>query len=162
MILKIKDELLTKIQNHIGLGVFAIEKAKFEGWLKVELIGSLLSKGYKNVIPEKDRIDITVGKDMAIEIKTINTSYSDYGCSPKIKPITDNVNSVLKDIENLKDKKEYKNRVIIFIVFPVEKSNKFWKKHLLKIQEKVDNIKKYEFEFNFIKGNPGILYIGIL
>ena len=36
------NDLVNKISSSIGLNQFIIERAKFEGWLKVELIDTLL------------------------------------------------------------------------------------------------------------------------
>jgi len=36
------NEIKPKLETHLGLSLFAKERAKFEGWLKVELCDSLL------------------------------------------------------------------------------------------------------------------------
>jgi len=64
-------EIVPKIKNHQGLSIFARERAKFEGWLKVELCDSLL-RCFQDVAPERDLIDITFD-DWAIQLKTVNT-----------------------------------------------------------------------------------------
>ncbi len=52
------SEIKPKLENNQGLSIFAKERAKFEGWLKVELCDSLF-KYFKDVTPEKDRVDVT-------------------------------------------------------------------------------------------------------
>ena len=37
----ILDKISSRLENHKGLKIFAIERAKFEGWLKVELLDIL-------------------------------------------------------------------------------------------------------------------------
>ena len=66
------DEMKPKLENNQGLSIFAKERAKFEGWLKVELCDSL-SKYFTDVAPERNRIDVTFD-DWAIQLKTVNTN----------------------------------------------------------------------------------------
>lgn len=151
-------EIKTKVQNNKGLNVFAEERAKFEGWLKVEICNSLHDK-VENLIPEKSFIDITF-KDWAIELKTFSTNYKHPIVTPKSRPITDNVDGVIKDIKDLKDKhSEYKNKAILFVVFPIEQDNQSWKKHLSRITELV-KLSHEDFKFN--NGVPGIIYFGLI
>lgn len=56
------DELVRRIQASAALDVFARRRAKFEGWLKVELIDILIKKGYEGAVPEQGRIDVSFGK----------------------------------------------------------------------------------------------------
>ena len=62
------------LENHEGVSIFASNRSKFEGWLKVELIQILKNHNYGDVLPEKDRIDVTFG-NWALELKTCNTNY---------------------------------------------------------------------------------------
>jgi hypothetical protein len=94
------EKIIPKLENNIGVSIFAKERAKFEGWLKVELCESL-SKHFPTVTPEKDRIDITFD-DRAIELKTVNTSYQYENVKKKTRPITKNIQGVIADIEKLK------------------------------------------------------------
>jgi len=48
----ILPQLKRKISNHGGLAVFAKNRSKFEGWLKVELV-DILSGVVRDVEPEK-------------------------------------------------------------------------------------------------------------
>jgi len=70
------EEITAKLENNSGVSIFAKERAKFEGWLKVELCESL-SRVYPNltptIIPEKERIDITFN-GWAIELNCTVTS----------------------------------------------------------------------------------------
>ena len=82
------SEIKPKLGNNQGLSLFAKERAKFEGWLKVELCDSL-SKYFGDVAPERNRIDITFG-NWAIELKTINTNIRYENVKNKTRPITKN------------------------------------------------------------------------
>lgn len=147
--------LIAKIEANKGLNTFAIEKAKFEGWLKVEFIDILNNNAIK-AIPEKFRIDVTF-EDAAIELKTINTNYRYNNVLPKTRPITKNVSSVLKDIADLKSKK-FRDKFVVFIVFPLNSNNKQWDIQLNKIKERVSDLIFNDFKFN--NGIPARIYYG--
>ena len=155
----ILDKLTNRKIKNKGLGIFALERAKFEGWLKVEII-DLLIKDERNAKPEIDNIDIVYDEINAIELKMVNTSYNynELDVEPKTRPITDNINSIIKDICKLK-KTNYENKFIIFIVFPLSKKNyKFWNRHKEKIEN--NDIKLKCKKFNSSNGVPGVLYYG--
>lgn len=59
-----------KLESNNGLSIFASERAKFEGWFKVELCESL-SKYFNRLTPEKNRIDVTF-YSWAIELKMLS------------------------------------------------------------------------------------------
>lgn len=88
--LKIKEivfnELKPKLENNNGLAIFAKERAKFEGWLKVELI-EILSNYFNSITPENNWIDITF-EEWAIELKTVNTNIRYPNVNNKQRPIT--------------------------------------------------------------------------
>ncbi len=151
------DELKPKLQNHKGLSIFAKERAKFEGWLKVEMCDSLMKK-FKDVLPEKNRIDITF-QDWAIELKTINTNYE--GAAKRHRPITRNTNGVVEDIKKLRSFKNIKNKGVLFITFPVKHNNQNWQIQLNRINK---NLSKIKFcPFNFKNNNaPGVIYFGVV
>ncbi|MGC8649336.1 MAG: hypothetical protein ACP5UN_03950, partial [Candidatus Micrarchaeia archaeon] len=67
-------------------------------------------------------------KEWAIELKTINTNYRDKNTYVKSRPITKNVGDLEKDIEKLKNLNEFKNKAILFVVFPLEEDKDYkWK-----------------------------------
>lgn len=144
-----------KLENNQGLSVFAKERAKFEAWLKVELCESL-SKSFKDVAPERNRIDVTF-ENWAIELKTVNTSIQYKNVKNKTKGITKNTQGVIKDIEKLKSK-YYTNKAILFVVFPITHDNKYWQKQLRKISPLLGKIQ--HVNFNFKHEIPGVIYFG--
>lgn len=149
------DNLISKIQANIGLNQFVLERSKFEGWLKVELIDTLC----KNQIvakPEVNRIDVSF-KNTAIELKTINTNYRLDNVANKTRPITKNINGVLKDIWDLK-KQPIENKFVIFIVFPLDAQSKKWKIHLEKIRLELKELVWKDFHFE--NGVPSTIYVG--
>lgn len=157
--LKIKEiifsELKGKLENNNGLAIFAKERSKFEGWLKVELI-EILSSYFNKIVPESGRVDI-VCDDWAIELKTVNTNIRYPNVKNKHRPITMNINGVINDINNLKSS-NYIKKGILFIAFPIEHYNSNWQIHLNKIN---NYLEKMEFvQFQFSNNIPGFIYLG--
>lgn len=154
------NEIKPKLENNQGLSIFAKERAKFEGWLKVELCDSL-SKYFKDVSPERNtlernRIDVTFEK-WAIELKTVNTSIRYKNVKNKCRPITRNTQGVINDIKKLKSI-DYTNKAILFVVFPIIHSNKNWQVQLQRISKLLREIK--HVNFNFKDEIPGVVYFG--
>jgi len=152
------QEVPNKINQHNGLNFFIKNRAKFEGWFKVELC-DILSKYTNNITPEKDRIDI-VFDDWALELKTSNTNYRYKGVENKTRPVTKNVTSIIKDIVDLRNNKNYKNKAVVFIIFPLSKITKNWDRHISKIEHELQELK--EKEFSFESGTHAILYCGLV
>lgn len=148
-------EIIPKLENNVGVGIFAKQRAKFEGWLKVELCESL-SKCFPAITPERDRIDITFD-DWAIELKTVNTNYRYENVENKTRPITKNIQGVIDDIKNLKST-DYAKKTILFIVFPATHSHRNWKIHLQKFSGLLKDMKYKEFRFK--NDAPGVIYFG--
>ena len=151
------DKIKLKLENNQGLSIFAKERAKFEGWLKVELCDSL-SKYFKDVAPERNRIDVTF-ENWAIELKTVNTNISYKNVKNKHRPITENIKGVIKDIEKLKST-GYTSRAILFVVFPITHGNKYWQVQLQRISKLLREIK--HINFNFKDEIPGVVYFGLI
>ncbi|MBU3907346.1 MAG: hypothetical protein KKA64_03790 [Nanoarchaeota archaeon] len=156
----IKD-IIRKIESHRGISEFIKNISKFEGWLKVEIVDSAIKLGCTEVIPEKERIDITFkhkSLSYAIELKTINTNYQqDY--TRKIRPITKNIDGIIKDIHDLRKNNDYDSKYVLFIVFPLDlESNKnLWENHL----NKITNLTQLQsFRLNFLENHKGMLYLG--
>ena len=149
------NEIKPKLENNQGLSIFAKERAKFEGWLKVELCNSL-SKYFKDVTPEKNRIDVTF-ENWAIELKTVNTNIRCENVKNKTRPITKNKQGVINDIKKLKSN-DYTNRAILFVVFPIIHNNKNWQIQLQRISKLLREIKYVNF--NFKNEIPGVIYFG--
>ena len=154
----LEQEIPNKINRHNGLNFFIKNRSKFEGWFKVELC-DILSKHTKNIIPEKDRIDI-VFDDWALELKTSNTNYRYENIENKTRPVTKNVTSIIKDIKDLRNNENYKNKAVVFIIFPLSKTTKDWDKHISKIKRELKELK--EKEFSFQNGVNAMLYCGLV
>jgi hypothetical protein len=156
------EELKPKLENNDGLAIFAKNRAKFEGWLKVELCGSL-SKYFGDIVPEHDtplkkKIDI-VFKNWAVQLKTVNTNYRYRGVEIKTRPITMNIQGVIEDIGILKST-DYENEAILFLAFPVTHDNEYWQDHYQKIRTYSKDIRHSSFYFN--NGVPGVIYFCLI
>ena len=154
----VEDDLLKKIEKHSALGIFSSQRAKFEGWLKVELCESLIRYNHNNISPEKGRIDVVV-ENWAIELKTLNTNYRYSGAENKHRPITKNVMGVIEDIIAL-NRTQYPYKAVLFVVFTLEYNKEEWQIHLSKIRQHLNDLVNYSFKF--INGLPGVLYVGDL
>lgn len=148
--------MIPLLESHEGLQAFAKERAKFEGWFKVEVC-KLIMLNDREVIPEHNRIDVTFD-DWALELKTINTSYKYGSAKKKQRPITRNISGVLADAQNLSVKaKKFSNRAVLFVVFPLKHSNEKWRsKHYTRLVAGLKNIRRCEFKF--LNELPGVLY----
>jgi hypothetical protein len=138
------SDIVSKIESNVGLSRFSTIRAKFEGWLKVELCETL-SRHYKNVLPEQGRIDITFN-NWGIELKTVNTNYRYPNVKNLHRPITINVEGVISDIEKLKQSK-FLHKAILLVVFPVSEENFDWKYHLDKIKKRLESLEEKPFNF---------------
>lgn len=149
------DEIINRIQKSVGLTRFASRRAKFEGWLKVELIDILVRQN-QNALPEIDRIDVSFD-NVGIELKTINTNIRYPNVINATRPITNNVAGVIEDIENLRTK-NFTDRFVVFIVFPITHNNQNWKQHLERITQNLTNYIHRQFYFG--DNIPGVIYYG--
>ncbi len=153
------DELSRVFSSHDGLEVFVVHRAKFEGWVKVEL-ARVLGRRFRDVVPEVDNIDL-VADGWAIEIKTVNTNYSFPGVLVKHRPITKNIMDVVGDIRKLKAKAGYRCRAVFFVVFPLpDRVMNQWRIHLSKISRELKHM--YSRKFKFKNGVPGVMYLGLI
>ncbi|MHC1780983.1 MAG: hypothetical protein AB9922_12190 [Bacteroidales bacterium] len=149
------EEIINRIQKSVGLTRFAFRRAKFEGWLKVELIDILVRQN-KNALPEIDRIDVSFD-NVGIELKTVNTNIRYPDVINITRPITKNVDGVIEDIEKLR-MKNFTDRFVVFIVFPIKHDNQNWKKHLERITQNLANCIHRQFYFG--DSIPGVIYYG--
>lgn len=147
-------EIINKISEKRGLNPFAKGRSKFEGWLKVELIDTMIDS---NVKPEVKLIDVS-NDNIAIELKSVNTSYKYNNVDDGFRPVTYNIDSVLADIRSLKQK-SFDDKFVVFTVFPLNPEHKAWKKyHIHRIQSEVEELVFERFKFN--NGVDGVIYYG--
>ena len=116
------------------------QRAKFEGWLKFEIAKEFQESGKDTKVEypiAKGHVDL-FADNCLIELKTPNTSYTCKGVDPKTRPITDNVNSIISDVDKLRNITEglSYDSFIAFVMFPID-TNKKYMRHVNKIENHI-------------------------
>ncbi|MDA2924506.1 hypothetical protein MYX65_07595 [Acidobacteria bacterium AH-259-L09] len=108
-----------------------------EGWLKVELLTALfdsVSLSDTKLLSEADNVDLTVqsaSEKVLIELKTFPTNYQRGGG----KPITNFVAGVVKDLNELSEKRGNHTGVVVWMAYIIpEPVPPTWPNHLAKIE----------------------------
>ena len=116
-------DILSKNEDKISIALK--QRAKFEGWLKLELAYKLL-QSYSDVKIEfpypcnnRKHADIYASNAL-IELKTPNTNYHADNCVSCIRPITKNIESIIDDINKLQEFGGQYKKYISFVLFPVD------------------------------------------
>lgn len=127
------------------------QRAKFEGWLKIELAAALeaqggqvrLEQGY--VVGNRTyRADLAVSrtgwdKEILVMLKTVNTNFRFEGVDQVTRPITMNISGVIADVRKLRELPSDKIGYVLFPVFPVaiapETREAQLKQHLARVTE---------------------------
>ena len=147
---QLNDILVNILKSRQDLVFIAIkQRAKFEGWLKFELANELI-KLYSDTCVEKcmsGKLVDVFSKDSCIELKTPNTSYRHDGCENRTRPITNNIDSIINDINALK--KIGVDGYIAFVMFPIDNNGKY-QSHIDKIDANVKNSVKTVIKINNI------------
>ena len=141
------------------------QRAKFEGWLKFEIAKEFQKSGKDTKVEypiAKGHVDL-FADNCLIELKTPNTSYTCEGVDPKTRPITDNVNSIISDVDKLRNITEglSYDSFIAFVMFPID-TNKKYMGHVNKIEnhiqaQKLQIIK--DERIVTVKSIPALVYV---
>lgn len=117
------------------------QRAKFEGWLKFELAHYISQQGYPDVEVETKGItnrfltDITFfdenNNSFSVELKTSNTNWNVPGIRKVRKPVTKNINSIIRDCIKLNSSQG----IIAFVLFPIPTQDTRWEVYFEKIVE---------------------------
>ena len=106
------------------------QRAKFEGWLKIELATALANDArFKNVRLEETfqrskKADLSfsaVGKRFFVQMKTCNTNWRMEEVEERTRPITMNIASVIQDIRSLKELSHADLGLVVMVLFPVHR-----------------------------------------
>ena len=152
---QLNDILVNILTSRQDLVFIAIkQRAKFEGWLKFELANELNNIYSDDTCVEKcmpykgsEKLVDVFSNNSCIELKTPNTSYRHDGCENRTRPITNNIASIIDDINALK--KIGVDGYIAFIMFPIDNNGKY-QSHIDKIDAKVENSVKTVIKINNI------------
>ncbi len=148
------------LESHAGLGVLASERARFEGWLKVEFCRVLTQHG---ILPETEssRYDVAFDK-WAVELRTVITNLRHNQVRDVKLSTRKNVETLIKDIWKLTNPGRavgYSHRAIMFVVFPLTPDEDSWQdNHLKQISSELIHLESMSFQF--VGGIPGMLYLG--
>ena len=126
----IADTIESILSNNQDLLEIAFrQRAKFEGWLKFEIAKEFQTSGKDTKVEypiAKGHVDL-FADNCLIELKTPNTSYNHPDLESKTRPITDNVNSIISDVDKLRNITEglSYDSFIAFVMFPIDKNKKY-------------------------------------
>ena len=116
-------DILSKNKDKISIALK--QRAKFEGWLKIELAYKLL-QSYSDVKIEypypcdnRKHADIYASNAL-IELKTPNTNYQTDNCVSCVRPITKNIKSIIDDINKLHKLGGQHKKYISLVLFPID------------------------------------------
>ena len=124
--------LKSKLEASPALAVFAKQRKRFEGWLKVEVCEALLDHS-DNLTPEDRGIDVTFD-DWALELKPVTTNYRFAGVETKTKNITNTIADVIGDIEKLRSR-SFANKAVLFVAYPLLHDNLDWQERSPSFQD---------------------------
>lgn len=118
------------------LDIHLPQRAKFERYLQ-SVLASRLKKKFADTQIEyplgNKHVDIYANRTY-IELKTPNTNYRLQGIEDKSRPITNNIEGVIEDIEKLRLLKEKgKDGVVAFVLFPIDSDRDDYLQHVEKI-----------------------------
>ena len=141
------------------------QRAKFEGWLKFEIAKEFQKSGKDTKVEypiAKGHVDL-FADNCLIELKTPNTSYTCKGVDPKTRTITDNVNSIISDVDKLRNITEglSYDSFIAFVMFPID-TNKKYMGHVNKIENHIQAQKLQIIKDERIvtlKSIPALVYV---
>ena len=137
----IADTIESILSNNQDLLEIAFkQRAKFEGWLKFEIAKEFQESGKDTKVEypiAKGHVDL-FADNCLIELKTPNTSYNHPDLESKTRPITDNVNSIISDVDKLRNITENHcyDLFIAFVMFPID-TNKKYMGHVNKIENHI-------------------------
>jgi len=97
---------------------------------------------------------------LCVELKTVNTNYKGFLAKKKTRPITMNINSILKDLEELSRIKEANPEVecyVLFLVYPCESGNEHWQMHERRLKSRCASLSGRAFSFK--NGERGLIYV---
>jgi len=125
------QQVIPTLLTSAALDIPLRQRAKFEGWLKIELAAALagqrwdvrIEQPYATLDGKQHRADIGIraddGTEILLMLKTVNTSFRFDGVKQASRPITQNIQGVIADVRKLHHLPEGKTGYVFFPVFPV-------------------------------------------
>jgi hypothetical protein len=134
------DCMLSVLNGHEAVLALAFrQRAKFEGWLKLELAVNLAAHGARSLVLEApcgagQRADLGFTMDgvpYLIELKTANTNWRLPGVAPKTRPITKNISGIVTDARKLM--RCQARGFVAFVLFPLPVADYRWAHYLQRV-----------------------------
>ena len=167
LIIELMQQAMPELLKRSVLDIPLKQRAKFEGWLKVELGAALRMRGlqvrlehhYHDPSGKAYHADLalTAGKTVEehlVMLKTVNTSFRFDTIEQHTRPITKNINGVIEDIDKLMSLPDTAIGYVLFVVFPVS-SDRYSRREQLK--QHLDRIASQPVEFlaeEFVPRHP--------
>jgi len=137
--MNIRTEVIQSLMNEVSdilssrrelVWVAVRQRAKFEGWLKFELVHALeKAQSYSNIrveepylIGSNKKADVAFtfhGRKCFLQLKTCNTNWRVGDVEIRTRPITRNIKGVIDDIEEMRKIKEPELGIALMVLFPV-------------------------------------------
>ncbi|MDO3377700.1 hypothetical protein [Geoalkalibacter halelectricus] len=146
MHIQVRNWIKTVLEAHPQvLNIALSQRAKFEGWLKMELAAIAETEGAIGLQLEApicgsknfNRADIAFQIDnlrYVLELKTPNTNWRLTGVNSKTRPVTKNIQSIIDDIDKLRDCEDV--GIVAFTLFPVPFGDRRWEEYIERISNK--------------------------
>ena len=146
MHIQIRKWIKTVLEAHPQVLKIALsQRAKFEGWLKMELAAIAETGGAIGLqleAPISDaknasRADMAFTLDdtrYVVELKTPNTNWRLSGVQSKTRPVTKNIQSIVEDAEKLRNCKDI--GLVAFTLFPIPFGDRRWEEYVERISSK--------------------------
>jgi len=139
----LKGMIASVLEAHSEVLAIALrQRAKFEGWLKLELAATAAQHGYTSVELETplptnrgERADIGFhqgAEKYVVELKTPNSNWRFEGIENRTRPITKNIKSIIDDVEKLR---KVKNSIVAFTLFPIKPGDLRWREYVTRISD---------------------------
>jgi len=142
-------------EHHDLVARLVAERRRFENWLQLEILNSLLHTEPDIEIERpfpgsKERCDFWLveksGKESWLELKLCVTNYcSSYTDSLSARPITNQISDIIRDVEKLKRIDQVNNRHVLAIVYPMPidySSHLSWAGHMARFNSAAKSIKE--------------------
>ncbi len=161
------EDIILRNQELVAIAVH--QRAKFEGWLKFELAktlrryyGDTCVEYSAKVSSSQDFVDLYFDKTL-LELKTPSTSYENPLCESKTRPITNNVDGIIADIDKLRQIlpkiSEPIRGMVAFVMFPLDVEEKLYMAHIDKITTHNSNVQPITKVIKLDNQIPILIYV---
>lgn len=147
-------DILERRSDVVGLAM--TQRAKFQGWLKLELAARLSGQDavedvrLEDQYPTDGRADLSFvrgGTKWFVELRTANTNWRHASIEHRTRPITKNITEIIEDIDRLRPDRPSSAGLAIFVIFPIPR--RIWTNEREKL---VYHLRRIEREASLARG----------